>query len=227
MLESGRRGSREPWWGRGGTFRNKGDNILWGKWKCKKQRERCFSFFSRDTLERLDLGLGFPGGTSGKELPDNPGCLVWFDPWVRRMLWQRKWQLTHYLYLENHMDKGAWQATVHRVIKSQTHLSTNTQIYVVFLKWRQFQFRSVQFSSVTQSCPTLCNLINRSMPGLPAHHQLPEFTQTHVHQVSDAIQPSHPLSSPFPPAPNPTQHQNLFQRVRSSHEVAKVLQFQL
>ena len=125
------------------------------------------------------------------------------------------------------MDKGAWQATVHRVIKSQTHLSTNTQIYVVFLKWRQFQFRSVQFSSVTQSCLTLCNLINRSMPGLPAHHQLPEFTQTHVHRVSDAIQPSHPLSSPFPPAPNPSQHQNLFQRVRSSHEVAKVLEFQL
>ena len=86
---------------------------------------------------------------------------------------------------------------------------------------------SVQFSSVTQSCPTLCNPMNRSMPGLPVHHQLPEFTQTHVHRVSDAIQPSHPLASPSPPAPNPSQHQSLFQWVSSSHEVAKELEFQL
>ena len=62
---------------------------------------------------------------------------------------------------------------------------------------------SVQFISVAQSCPTLCDPMNRSIPGLPVHHQLPEFTQTHVHRVSDAIQPSHPLSSPFPPAPIP------------------------
>ena len=69
-----------------------------------------------------------------------------------------------------------------------------------------------QFSrSVTQSCPTLCDPMNRSTPGLPVHHQLPEFTQTHVHRVSDAIQPSHPLSSPSPPTPNPSQHQSLFQ----------------
>ena len=86
---------------------------------------------------------------------------------------------------------------------------------------------SVQFSSVTQSCPTLCNPMNRSTPGLPVHHQLPEFTQTHVHPVGDAIQPSHPLSSPSPPAPNPSQHQSLFHWVNSSHEVAKVLEFQL
>ena len=70
---------------------------------------------------------------------------------------------------------------------------------------------TVQFSSVAQSCPTLCDPMNRSTPGLPVHHQLPEFTQTHVHRVSDAVQPSHPLSSPSPPAPNPSQHQNLFQ----------------
>ena len=82
---------------------------------------------------------------------------------------------------------------------------------------------SVQFSSVAQSCPTLCDPMNRSMPGLPVHHQLPEFTQTHFHRVSDAIQPSHPLSSPSPPAPNPSQHQSLFQWVNSSHEVAKVI----
>ena len=71
--------------------------------------------------------------------------------------------------------------------------------------------RTVQFSSVAQSCLTLCNPMNCSTPGLPVHHQLPEFTQTHVHQVSDAIQPSHPLSSPSSPAPNPSQHQGLFQ----------------
>ena len=86
--------------------------------------------------------------------------------------------------------------------------------------------KQVQFSSVAQSCPTLCNPMNCSTPGLPVHHQLPEFTQTHVHRVSDAIQPSHPLSSPSP-APNPSQHQGLFQWVNFSHEVAKVLEFQL
>ena len=82
---------------------------------------------------------------------------------------------------------------------------------------------SVQISSVTQSCPTLCNPMNHSTPGLPVHHQLPEFTQTHAHRVGNAIQPSHPLSPPSPPAPNPSQHQGLFQWVNSSPEVAKVL----
>ena len=85
----------------------------------------------------------------------------------------------------------------------------------------------LQFSSVAQSCPTLCDPMNRSMQGLPVHHQLPEFTQTHIHRVSDAIQPSHPLSSPSPPAPNPSQHQSLFQWVNSLRETAKVLEFQL
>ena len=85
----------------------------------------------------------------------------------------------------------------------------------------------LQFSSVAQLCPTLCNPMNCSTPGLPVHHQLPEFTLAHVHQVDDAIQPSHPLSSPSPPAPNPSQHHSLFQWVNSLHEVAKVLKFQL
>ena len=98
--------------------------------------------------------------------------------------------------------------------KSQTQLSMHA-------------YASVQFSSVAQSCPTLCDPMNHSMPGLPVHHQLAESTQTHVHRVSDAIQPSHPLSSPSPPVPNPSQHQSLFQRVNSSHQVAKVLEFQL
>ena len=71
--------------------------------------------------------------------------------------------------------------------------------------------KRIQFSSVAQSCPTLCDPMNRSTPGLAVHHQLPEFTQTHIHRVRDAIQPSHPRSSPSPPAPNPSQHQSLFQ----------------
>ena len=88
-------------------------------------------------------------------------------------------------------------------------------------------FSSVQLGSGTQSCPTLYDPMNCSTPGLPVHHQLPEFTHTHVHRVGDAIQPSHPLLSPSPPAPNPSQHQGLFKWVNSSHEVAKVLEFQL
>ena len=79
----------------------------------------------------------------------------------------------------------------------------------------------------SQSCMTLCDPMNCGMPGLPVHHQLQEFIQTHVHQVSDVIQPSHPLSSPSPPALNLSQHQGIFQWVSSSHEVAKVLEFQL
>ena len=85
----------------------------------------------------------------------------------------------------------------------------------------------VQFSSVTQSCPTLFDPMNRSMLGLPVHYQLLESTQTHVHWVGDAIQPPHPLSSPSPPALNLFQHQGLFQWVSSSHQVAKVLELQL
>ena len=79
-------------------------------------------------------------------------------------------------------------------------------------------FSSVQFSSVTQSCLTLCNPMNHSTPGLPVHHQLLEFTQTHVHRVSDAIQPSHPMSSPFPPASNPSEHQRLPMSQQTSDE---------
>ena len=88
-----------------------------------------------------------------------------------------------------------------------------------------FTFSSFQFSSVAQSCQTLCDSMNHSTSGLPIHHQLPEFTQTHVHGVSDAIRPSHPLSSPSP-ALNLPQHQGLFKWVSSPHQVAKVLEFQ-
>ena len=87
-------------------------------------------------------------------------------------------------------------------------------------------FNIIQIRSVAQSCLTLCDPMNRSMPGLPVHHQLPEFTETHVHPVSDAIQPSNPLWSPSPLGPNPSQHQSPFPGVNSSHEVVKVLEFQ-
>ena len=83
--------------------------------------------------------------------------------------------------------------------------------YLVCFKSLCDPLHFIQFSSVTQSCLTLCDPMNRTMPGLPVHHHLLEFTQTHVHRVNDAIQPSHPLSPHSPPAPNPSQHQSLFQ----------------
>ena len=104
---------------------------------------------------------------------------------------------------------------------------------IIYLYWDLYlsiQFLitiSVQFSSVAQSCLTLCDPMNYSTPGLHVHHQPPESTQTHVHRVGDAIQPSHPLLSPSPPAFNLSQHQGLFKWVSSSHQVAKVLEFQL
>ena len=96
-------------------------------------------------------------------------------------------------------------------------------------KWENWGPRLTATKCSVQSLSRvwLCNPMNHSAPGLPVHHKLPEFTQTHVHLVGDAIQPSHPLLSPSPPAPNPSQHQGLFQWVNSSHEVAKVLKFQL
>ena len=110
--------------------------------------------------------------------------------------------------------------------KRQT-LTVGTSRVKNFYGFPSFQsISSVQFSSVAQSCLTLCDLMYHNTPGLPVHHHLPEFTQTHVHRLGDAIQLSHPLSSPFPLAPNPSQHQGLFQSVNSSHEVAKVLKFQ-
>ena len=83
------------------------------------------------------------------------------------------------------------------------------------------------FSSVAHSCPTLCDPMDYSMPSFLVYHQVPELAQTHVHQVSDAIQLSHPLSSPSPPDLNLSQHQGLFQGVSALHQVAKVLEFQL
>ena len=123
-----------------------------------------------------------------------------FDPWVGKISWSGKWQPTLV------------------ILPSKSHRQRSLAGY---------SLSSVQFSSVAQSCLTLCDPMNCSTPGLPVHHHLTEFNQNHVHRVGDAIQPSHPLSSPSPPAPNPSQHQSLFQWVNSLHEVAKVLEFQL
>ena len=117
---------------------------------------------------------------------------------------------------------------------NKTQSSSSTKCPRWFLKPEQqadlsstWESENNQFSSFTQSCLILCDLMDCSMPGLPVHHQLPEFMQTHVHQVGDAIQPSHPLLSPSPPAFNLSQHQGLFQWVSSLHHVAEVLEFQL
>jgi len=160
-----------------------------------------------------------------------------------------------YSCLENPMGRGAWWATLHGVTKSRTRLkrlSTHGCLGIIRKLGRFFTFFnkqflefhligksdwyqsicevlewSVQFSSVAQSCPTLCDPMDCSTPGLPAHHQLPELAQTHIHRVSDAIQPSHPLASSSLPAFNLSQHQGLFQGVSSSNQVAKVLEFQI
>ena len=114
-------------------------------------------------------------------------------------------------------------------LRDQTHVACIGRqiIYRWDTREANLHISSVQFSSVAQSCQTLCDPMNRSTPGLPVHDQLPEFTQTHIHRGGDVIQPSHPLSSPSPPALNPSQHQSLFQWVNSSNDVAKVLEFQL
>ena len=120
-------------------------------------------------------------------------------------------------------NRRAWYASVHEVAKSLTQPNDWT---VNPTSSDLFKY-SVQFSSVAQSCLTLCNLMDGSTLGFPVHLQLPELIQTHVHRVSDAIQPFHPLSSPSPPALNLSQYQGLFKSVISLHQVAKVLEFQL
>ena len=127
--------------------------------------------------------------------------------------------------------EGFWEVDGHAVSPSSSILGQGTKILHAWWHGQRKKkviiknYISVQFSHSVVS-DSLWPM-NRSTPGLPVHHHLPEFTQTHIHRVGDATQPSHPLSSPSPPALNPSQHQNLFQWVNSSHEVAKVLEFQL
>ena len=127
---------------------------------------------------------------------------------------------TQVSYIAGRLFTNQGTSEVHKITYRYT-------LHILLFLTVDHQFSTVQFSSVAHSCLPLCHPMNRNTPGLPIHHQLPEFTQTHVHQVSHASQTSHPLSFPSPLVPNPSQHQSLFQWVNSSHEVAKVLEFQL
>ena len=170
------------------------------------------------------------GSTWKISIPGTPSCIGWLElaylsdseaSLVKKgeKSFQAEW-ISH--------AKVLWHCAIStsRLAKTQGWCSavfTGLTIHMISMHsgwWEHGPYPLVQFSSVAQSCLTLCDPVNHSRTGLPVHHQ------TLVHQVGDAIQPSHPLS-PFPPAPNPSQHQSLFQRVNSSHEVAKVLEFQL
>ena len=141
--------------------------------------------------------------------PIPPSIRVFSNESTLPMRWPKYWSFsfsispseehTRLIFRMDWLDLLAVQGTLKSLLQ---HHSSKASIL-----W----FTCIQFGSVTQLCLTLCDPMNCSMPGLPVHHQLPEFTQTHVHRVSDAIQPSHPLSSPSPPVPNPSQHQSLFQ----------------
>ena len=140
--------------------------------------------------------------------------------WARMA--ESKWELAMRWYFSHgHMDSNPGFC-VHGALDKASHHSKLQFSYLsngeIILTW---------FSSVAQSCPTLCNPMDCSTPSLPVYYQLPEFTQTHVHWVGDAIQPSYPLSSPSPPTFNLSQHQGLFKWVTSLHQVAKVLELQL
>jgi len=143
-----------------------------------------------------------------------------FSPWVRKIPWRRPWQPTPVFLLgefhgqRNLVGCSPWG---HKKLDMTEQLTL-------------FQYKrstNVQVSSVTKSCLTFCNPVDCSTPGFPIHHQLPEVAQTHVHRAGDAIQPSHHLSSPSLPSFSFSPNQGLFQRVNSSHQVAKILEFQL
>ena len=162
--------------------------------------------------------MGFPWWSNGKE-PIHQCRKGRFDSWVGKSPGEGNDNPLQYSCLGSLMDRGAWRVGVHRVAELDTAYRLNNKaepITSCLFSSRLFEKECVnhikyQIRSVAQSCPTLCDPMNLSMPGLPVHHQLPEFTQTHIHRVSDAIQPSHPQSSPSPLAPNPSQHQSLFQ----------------
>ena len=179
----------------------------------------------------LHVSLCVTGSAHWKRVLYHWKCLKepnWPQPLQKIFKDKTAWSLSHL------MSYDLWFAKLDKTSLSYPTLQTNScpvffrrKIASISIIISFSKHSSVQFSSVAQSCLTLCDPMNRSTPGLPVHHQLPEFTQTHGPQVSDAIQPSHPLLSPSPPAPSPSQHQSLFQWVNSSHEVAKVLEFQL
>ena len=159
-------------------------------------------------------------------LKNLPQCeRLGFIPWVWKIPWRRASQHTPvFLPGESSRTIAHWASLSMGSQRVRTDWA-NTHSHTHIIK--EILYRIYQFSSVAQSCPTLCNSMNCSTPGLPVRYHLPEPTQTHVHGVGDAIQPSHSLSSPSPPALNLSQNQGLLKWVSSLHQVAKVLEFQL
>ena len=156
--------------------------------------------------------------------------LYWMDWWTRvatLWLYYQQIQLFCLISLSVSTLSKSYQAIWISFLKRRKLFKNLWVFLTTFDSKLTLIFYSAQFSSVTQSCPTLCNPVNCSTPGFPVHYQLPNFTQTHVHWVGDAIQPSRPLSSPSPSAFNLSQHQGLFKWFSCSHQVAKVLEFQL
>ena len=146
---------------------------------------------------------------------------IWFDPWVGKVPWRRAWNPPQYSCLENLMDRGTRLATVYGVTKSWTRLIW-LSIHITSNHKEAANRRLVQ----SLNRVWLCDSMDGSTPGFSVHHQLPELAQIHVHRVSDAIQPPHPLSSISLPAFNLSQCQGLFQWISSLHQVAKVLELQ-
>ena len=178
-------------------------------------------------LEYLSTSVpGLPRWCRGKESACNAEDArdVALIPGSGKIPWRRKWQSTPVFLTGKFYGQRSLAGCSPWVTKSQTQLSTCARTHThTHTHTHQFS----QFSSFAQLCLILCDPMDCNMPGLPVHHQLLEFTQTHVHWVGDAIQPSHPLSSPSPLTFNLSQHQGLFQWVSSSRQVARVLEFQL
>ena len=155
--------------------------------------------------------------TVRRALPHNMSVGLWTQLWTKSNFSSQR-TLLHSQAIQC-IQRTVWEEGCHPTLRQDSLGHSQAALFSYYT--------CCVFSSVAESCLTLFDPMNCNTPGLSVHHQLPEFTQTHVHRVGDAIQPSHPLSCPSPPAPNPSQHQGLFQWVNSSHEVAKVLEFQL
>ena len=161
-------------------------------------------------------------------------CNGWLcEPIRQSMIFSRPQMTFRLMFLETAEIKQTWNQKTnaqwnHTSVDGWFLPASESHIYEQMISpCLSSSQQEIQFSSVAQSCLTLRDPINHSTPGLPVYYQLPDSTQTHVHWVSDAIQPSHPLSSPSPPALNLSQHQGLFKWISSSHQVANVLEFQL
>ena len=207
----------------------------------------CYSWYQSKKLSKvLKIVGGFPGGATGNECAyQGRRCKrCGFDPLVGKIPWRRARRPTPVFspgeshgrepgrlqFMRSQRVGHDWSNLAHMHVEDCRMKVCSSKVFFLSDLTSKPLPHPVSttlkvFSSVQSlSCPTLCNPMNRSTPGLPVHHQLPEPTQTHVRRLNDAIQPSHPLSSPSLPALNLSQHQGLFQWVSSSHQVARVLE---